>query len=640
MTARRCSAASPANGSGAWTYTTAALTNGAHSLTATATDVAGNTGVASTALSVTVDTVAPTGGTPDLVAGSDSGSSTSDNLTNMTSPTFTVALNPTVAVGDTVQLLLGGSALAHNVTHTITAADITAGSVSLAVTAGDLGADGCKSISAKFADTAGNTSTTTALAVTLDTTAPVVTESLASDTGSSASDKITANDTLTGSGDANAVVTLKEGSTTLGTTTANASGVWSFTPTGLANGAHTIVASETDTAGNTGTSSLTFTLDTTAPTVASVVASGTGITSGSGKLAAGSVVTLTMNLSEAVTVAGGTPTLTLNDGGTASYTGGSGSNALTFSYTVAAGQNTSDLTVTALNLNAATVKDVAGNTANLTGAVTNPAGILQIDTTGPAVTESLASDTGFSASDKITANDTLTGSGDANAVVTLKEGSTTLGTTTANASGVWSFTPTGLANGVHTIVASETDTAGNTGTSSLTFTLDTTAPTVASVVASGTGITSGSGKLAAGSVVTLTMNLSEAVTVAGGTPTLTLNDGGTASYTGGSGSNALTFSYTVAAGQNTSDLTVTALNLNAATVKDVAGNTANLTGAVTNPAGILQIDTTGPVERCHVDARIDTTAPVTSLASDTGFSASDKIPRTTRSPGRVMRTRW
>ena len=90
----------------------------------------------------------------------------------MTAPTFTVALNPTVAAGDTVQLLLGGSPLAHPVTHSITAADITAGSVSLAVTAGDLGADGGKSISAKFTDTAGNTSTTAALTITLDTTAP------------------------------------------------------------------------------------------------------------------------------------------------------------------------------------------------------------------------------------------------------------------------------------------------------------------------------------------------------------------------------------------------------------------------------------------------------------------------------------
>ena len=70
------------------------------------------------------------------------------------------------------------------------------------------------------------------------------------------------------------------------------------------------------------------------PTVASVATSGTGITNGNGDLTVGSVVTLTLNMSEAVTVAGGTPTLTLNDGGTATYTGGSGGAALTFSYTV------------------------------------------------------------------------------------------------------------------------------------------------------------------------------------------------------------------------------------------------------------------------------------------------------------------
>ncbi len=48
------------------------------------------------------------------------------------------------------------------------------------------------------------------------------------------------------------------------------------------------------------------------------------------------------------------------------------------------------------------------------------------------------------------------------------------------------------------------------------------------------------------------------------------------------------------AGQNTPDLTVTAVNLNSATVTDGGGNAANLTGAVTNPAGTLQIDTTTP----------------------------------------------
>ena len=69
----------------------------------------------------------------------------------------------------------------------------------------------------------------------------------------------------------------------------------------------------------------TLQIDTTAPAVASVVASGPGIDgSGNGDLNAGHVVTLTVNMSEAVTVAGGTPTLSLSNGGTASYTGGTG----------------------------------------------------------------------------------------------------------------------------------------------------------------------------------------------------------------------------------------------------------------------------------------------------------------------------
>jgi hypothetical protein len=58
-------------------------------------------------------------------------------------------------------------------------------------------------------------------------------------------------------------------------------------------------------------------------------------------LGVGKTVTFTLNLSEPVTVANGTPTLTPNDGGgTATHTGGSGSDALPFSCTVAAGQST------------------------------------------------------------------------------------------------------------------------------------------------------------------------------------------------------------------------------------------------------------------------------------------------------------
>ena len=195
--------------------------------------------------------------------------------------------------------------------------------------------------------------------------APVVTIALAHDTGGT--NNVTSNDALTGSADANAAVTLSEGSTVLGTTTANASGVWAFTPTGLAQGSQTVTASETNAAGLTGSSSLTFTYDTVAPTV----------------------------------------------------------------------------------------------------------------------TAALAHDTG--GTNNITSNDALTGTADANAVVTLSEGSTVLGTTTANASGVWSFTPTGLAQGSQTVTASETNAAGLTGSSSLTFTYDTVAPTVTAALAHDTG---------------------------------------------------------------------------------------------------------------------------------------------------------
>ncbi len=115
----------------------------------------------------------------------------------------------------------------------------------------------------------------------------------------------------------------------------------------------------------------------------------------------------------------------------------------------------------------ATATDASGNTSA-------PSAIFTAiyDSGPPAVTESLLNDTGISPSDLITSDPTLTGSGDANAVVHFTiDGNSVATTATADANGVWTFTPTGLAAGQHTIVASETDAAGNTGTASLTVTL-------------------------------------------------------------------------------------------------------------------------------------------------------------------------
>ena len=236
--------------------------DGGKSISAQFSDAAGNTSTTA-ALTITLDTIAPTGGTPDLVASSDSGVSSTDNITDVTAPGFTVALNPTVAAGDTVQLLLGGSPLAHPVTHSITAADILAGSVSLAVTAGDLGADGGKSISAQFSDAAGNTSTTAALTITLDTTAPAV----AITSGGGPVNQ--AAQTISGTGEAGTTITLSDNGSQLQlpTITVDQNGLWSASVT-LANGSNSLTASDTDVAGNAASSSaVIYTLSTTGPTV-------------------------------------------------------------------------------------------------------------------------------------------------------------------------------------------------------------------------------------------------------------------------------------------------------------------------------------------------------------------------------------
>ena len=111
------------------------------------------------------------------------------------------------------------------------------------------------------------------------------------------------------------------------------------------------------------------------------------------------------------------------------------------------------------------------------------------------------------------------------------------------------------------------------------------------VAANGPGVTNGNGTVGAGGTVRLSLNFSEAVNVTG-SPSLALNSNGTAKYVSGSGTNTLQFDYTVGAGQSAADLAITGFNLGG--VKDQAGNTVNLSGAPTQPAGTLAIDATAP----------------------------------------------
>ncbi|WP_428493714.1 Ig-like domain-containing protein [Rhodopila sp.] len=699
-----------------------------------------------------------------MAAASDSGASSTDDITNVGLPNF----NGTGEDGATVILLDGttmiGIGTVSGGTWTITATTALN--------------EGANSISARQTDVAGNTSSASgSLGVILDTMAPAVTAALASDTGASTSDSVTSDAALNGTGDANAVVTLTEGATTLGTTTADGTGAWSFTPPMMGDGPHTIIASETDTAGNTGAASVAFTLDTMAPSAPSTpvlaaasdsgasstdditnvglpIFSGTGedgatvtLLDGGNPIGTGTVSGGTWSITASTALIEGANTITAEQtdvaGNTSSASGllsvtldtmapaapstpvlaagsdsgasstdditrvrrpiftGSGENGATV--TLFDGGNTigtGTVIANAWTITAATAlhedansitaeqTDVAGNPSVASSALT-----VTLDTIPPAVTAALASDTGASSSDSVTSDATLDGTGDGNAVVTLTEGATLIGTAMADSTGVWSFTPTALPDGAHTITASETDTAGNTGATSVAFTLDTTAPAAPSIpvlaAASDSGVSStdditnvgmptftGTGENGAtvtlldgtttigtgavtgstwsitattalnegdngitaeqtdaagnassssdplvvtldtvaptvtdvtaspsdatvqtGQTVSFTVDLSEAVIVnaTGGEPTLTLSDGAMATYVSGSDTNALTFSYTVAAGQTSPDLAVTGVDMNGSTITDAAGNAADLTGAATNPAGTLTIAGVAPV---------------------------------------------
>jgi len=242
-----------------------------------------------------------------------------------------------------------------------------------------------------------------------------------------------------------------------------------------------------DLAGNTGTgttSSNNYAIDTLAPVISSVSVPANGI------YGAGTALNFTINFSEAITVntSGGTPYIALVIGTHthhASYISGSGSSALQFSTTVQAGWlDTNGITVGMLSLNGGTLKDVAGNDAVLTlNSVGSTAAVL-VDGIAPdapsAPTLQSASDSGHSSSDGITgdATPTLTGTAEAGVTVSLYDGATLLGSTTADGSGNWSITSTVLADASYNLVAKARDAAGNESvvSSPLAIAIDTTAP--------------------------------------------------------------------------------------------------------------------------------------------------------------------
>ncbi len=130
----------------------------------------------------------------------------------------------------------------------------------------------------------------------------------------------------------------------------------------------------------------------TGPTV-----TGVSSTKATGTYGAGTAIPIAIAFSGPVKVRG-TPQLQLDDGGVAKYSGGSGTSTLTFTYVVAAKQNTADLdyaSTAALMLDGGSIKDLAGIAASLTLPPTGTDGLatqnIVIDTTAPAAVTPQAS---------------------------------------------------------------------------------------------------------------------------------------------------------------------------------------------------------------------------------------------------------
>jgi hypothetical protein len=266
------------------------------------------------------------------------------------------------------------------------------------------------------------------------------------------------------------------------------------------------------------------------PAVTSVTSNTTN-----GAYKVGDVVSIQVSLSEVVNVVG-TPQLTIETGTSdrvLNYTSGSGTNVLTFQYTVQAGDTATDLdyvSTSALGLNGGSIKNSSNVDAVLNLPSPGSAGSLAankalvIDTTAPSTPstpdlDSTSDSAGTSDSDNLTADNTpkinVSGSFSGTAVVTATKGSTSvLCTISSN-----TCTLGTLADGIWSISVTDTDAAGNaTSSTALSITVDATAPTptvATSSVTTASGVTVRSSEVGTAYLVKSDVSVSNLASITG-----------------------------------------------------------------------------------------------------------------------------
>ncbi|MEG6411780.1 Ig-like domain-containing protein [Enterobacter roggenkampii] len=488
---------------GSWSLTVPAsametLIDGRAQVSVSVTNVNGNSADASRV--VTVDTLPPAITLDNL---------TSDNIINAAEAQQDLALSGTSTAepGQTVTVTLNGKTYQTTVQ--------TDGTWQLIVPAADVGAlnDGIVTVTATVSDVAGNSSSADRVGL-VDATVPQVTiNHFVTDTNTvnqlahAQAQILSGSVTGAAAGDR---VTITINSVDY-TTVVDAAGNWSLglpasVVQGLTDGTWTIDVSVTDRSGNTGSSSLDVVVNTVTPVI------------GINTLAADDVINATEK-GEDLLLSG---TSNQPEGTTITVT----LNGIHYTATADASGNWS-VTVPAANVSAlgeanytvtANVTDSVGNSASATHDVL-------VDSSLPVVTiNTLAGDNIVNAAE-VAAGQTLSGkvtNAAAGDTVTITLGGQTF-TATVQDDLTWSLPLTqsqltALGNGDLTVSASVTNAHGNTGSSSLDFTIDAQLPglridTVAgddvinviehaqNLIVSGT-----STDLAAGSAVTVTIN--------------------------------------------------------------------------------------------------------------------------------------
>ncbi len=421
-----------------------------NTITAVATDNAGNTSTSSPSVIDQVDATGPTVGTPTQSA--------SINWNKSRSDTITVSASDTVSGVKSVEIYDGAK--------DIGAATQIGTSNNWTFTATGL-ADGPHTFTATATDNAGNTGTSAAgVTDKVDASGPDL--QIGQTPGATTWNKST-SDTITVSvSDAfNGVSSLslaKDGASAA--LTPQLDGTYVFNATGLSDGVHTFTATATDSLGNVSTKTITDAVDNTAPVVSTLVGSPSGWSNSANETITG---TVTDGASGVANVA-----IYENDGVNNVWVGSTAVDASGNFTFVKAGLTEGAYTFTAK------ATDNAGNVST----ASSPTVTDKVDLTAPVVSAIAQSASGTpttSKSDTISVTAIDTG-GSGVKSVEIYDGAKDLGAATL-INGSWGYTANGLADGTHTFGAVVTDNAGNAS-------LLASSPTVTDQVAGGAPVVS------------------------------------------------------------------------------------------------------------------------------------------------------